>query len=41
MQTKYQKYGLPQSIIINKDKYSFKGYNQDTLISTYRCYHRT
>ena len=41
MQTKYQKYGLPQSIIINKDKYSFKSCNQDTFISTYRCYHRT
>ena len=40
METQYQRHGVPQSLIISDQKYSYKSYSEKENIFTYRCYHR-
>lgn len=40
MEAQYQRHGIPQSIIISDQKYSYKSYSEKEKIFTYRCFHR-
>ena len=40
METQYQKLGVPKSIIISNEKYSYKTYSEKEKIFIYRCFHR-
>ena len=40
MSTKYEEYGVPQSLIISGIKYSFKEYSTTSDIFKYRCANR-
>ena len=40
MATKYEQLGIPQSIIINKNKYCFKEYQKSSDLYKFRCVNR-